>query len=289
MNAIILSIGDELVLGQTVDTNSAWVSQQLAAVGCDIAGHATVPDDQKQIEDAIRLAISRCDVLLISGGIGPTEDDLTRQAIAVVMNVDLEMNPNWLAKLTEFFKSRNRVMPEINKIQAMIPRGAEMIDNTAGTAAGIHAVIGACNVFSMPGVPREMKAMFTLSALPYIRQQSGGAVILSRTLHTFGLGESAVAEKLGTLMKRGSNPSVGTTVANGIVSLRLNARFESISRATQQLEAVTAACQTALGDLIFGHDDQTLPHAIANLMRTATKSGLWPPRKAAPQVCWPRC
>ena len=120
MTALILSIGDELVLGQTVDTNSAWLSQQLAAVGCDIAGHVTVPDDQKMIEDAIRSAAGRCDVLICSGGIGPTEDDLTRQALGNVLGVELEMNGVWLAKLTEFFKSRNREMPEINKIQAMI-------------------------------------------------------------------------------------------------------------------------------------------------------------------------
>jgi nicotinamide-nucleotide amidase len=276
MNAIILSIGDELVLGQTVDTNSAWISQQLAAVGCDIAGHATVPDDQKLIQDAIRSAVGRCDVLLISGGIGPTEDDLTRQAMAEVMGVPLEMNQVWLDKLTEFFKSRGRQMPEINKIQAMIPRGAEMINNSAGTAAGIHAVIAqgsdaktgsTTEAFVMPGVPKEMKAMFTKDVLPFIREKSGGAVILSRKLNTFGLGESAVAEKLGTLMNRGNNPSVGTTVANDIVSLRLNARFPSLAEAQEKLEAVTTACEAAVGDLIFSRDEQGLPEVVADLLR----------------------
>ena len=325
MTSIILSIGDELVLGQTVDTNSAWISQQLAAVGCDIAGHATVPDDQRMIEYAIRSAVGRCDVLIISGGIGPTEDDLTRQAMASVMGVELEMNQIWLDRLTEFFKSRAREMPEINKIQAMIPRGAEMIDNSAGTAAGIRATVGGSayfdpqqareiadpeqraefvarmrkkreaafeevqiaipasrvskveelrlslrkptEIFVMPGVPKEMKIMFTKDVLPFIREKSGGAVILSRTLHTFGMGESAVAEKLGPLMKRSNNPSVGTTVANGIVSLRLNARFDSLAEAQQQMETVTAACETALGDLIFGRDEKTLPHAVADLLR----------------------
>src|SRR3954463_784460 len=141
MNAIILSVGDELVLGQTVDTNSAWISQQLAAVGCDIAAHATVPDNQRAIGTAIRSAAGRCDFLIISGGIGPTEDDLTRQALAAVMGVELEMNPSWLGKLHQIFKNRGRPMPETNKIQAMIPRGATMIENTAGTAAGIDATL----------------------------------------------------------------------------------------------------------------------------------------------------
>src|SRR5215218_4260674 len=139
MKSIILSVGDELVLGQTVDTNSAWLSQQLAAVGCDIAAHLTVPDDQSSIEQAILESVGRCDVLLISGGIGPTEDDLTRQALAKVMNVPLELNEQWMEKLTAFFAKVGRKMPETNTIQAMIPRGATMIDNSNGTAAGIDA------------------------------------------------------------------------------------------------------------------------------------------------------
>src|SRR4051794_40614873 len=209
MNAIILSVGDELVLGQTVDTNSAWISQQLAAVGCDIAAHATVPDDQRAIETAIGAAAGRCDFLIISGGIGPTDDDLTRQALAAVMEVELELNESWLAKLHEFFKNRGRPMPETNKIQAMIPRGATMIENAAGTAAGIDAEVlslalpkrsalsqdrisaeererlfgkdmsellarkgyswASTRVFVMPGVPKEMKIMFERSVLPHIK------------------------------------------------------------------------------------------------------------------------
>ena len=222
MNAIILSIGDELVLGQTVDTNSAWLSQQLAALGIAVAAHLTIPDDQKATESAIRESATQCDVLLISGGIGPTEDDLTRQALAEVLNAPLEENPIWIAELHKFFEARGRVMPPINRIQAMIPRGADIILNTCGTAAGIRAILprpksandegnpltpsipDSCAIFAMPGVPKEMKAMFCRDVLPYVKQAGGGAVILSRTLHTFGLGESAIAERLGDLMRRGA-------------------------------------------------------------------------------------
>ena len=240
MRAIILSIGDELVLGQTVDTNSAWLSQQLAAVGCAVAAHLTVPDDQRAIEQAIEESVGRCDFLVISGGIGPTDDDLTRQALAAVMREPLEPNEAWLAELRKFFEARGRRMPESNRIQAMIPRGAAMIFNTAGTAAGIDATYVSgdqkpvCRVFVMPGVPKEMKIMFTRDVLPHVKKQGGGAVILSRTLHTFGLGESAVAEKLGDLMRRDRNPSVGTTVTGGVVSLRVNARFGSLDEATRR-------------------------------------------------------
>jgi nicotinamide-nucleotide amidase len=343
LNAIILSIGDELVLGQTVDTNSAWISRELAAVGCDIIGHATVPDDQPAIEWAIRTAAGRCNFLVISGGIGPTEDDLTRQALAAVMGVDLEMNQTWLEKLIDFFKSRGREMPEINAVQAMIPSGATMIENTAGTAAGIRVVLAATHaqptsptpagpaqpnvgkqlvsdeymqrmfgneaelrkfteedlrarrrsiderrerakqmlaqflgerqteVFIMPGVPREMKMMFTRDVLPHIAKASGGAVILSRTLHTFGMGESAIAEKLGKLMDRRRNPSVGTTVSGGMVSLRVNARFPSLDEARKQVEETSGECRVALGDLIFGQDDDTLPAIIGKMLTASGK------------------
>src|SRR3954447_18051653 len=265
MRAIILSIGDELILGQTVDTNSAWISQQLAAVGCAVAAHMTVSDDQRAIETAIEESVGRCDVLVISGGIGPTEDDLTRQALAAVMRVDLVTDPAWLAHLEAFFRKINRPMSPLNRIQAMVPRGATPIENTNGTAAGVDATYVSgdqktiCRVFVMPGVPKGMKAMFTATVLPVVRERGGGAVILSRTLHTFGLGESSVAEKLGPLMDRKRNPSVGTTVSGGIVSLRINARFNSLGQATRELESTEAACRAALGLLIFGADDETLP------------------------------
>jgi nicotinamide-nucleotide amidase len=316
MTAIILSVGDELALGQVVDTNSAWISAQLAAVGCAVRAHVTVSDSKSDIEHAIREAAALCDVLIISGGIGPTEDDLTRQALSSVMNAPLELNEQWLVKLEAFFTKLGRVMPQTNKIQAMIPRGARMIDNSAGTAAGIEAdvdpvamnwlpppqvgkeymeqMFGAAaslyeltrqdlalrrrfqrlkqglpervRVFVMPGVPKEMKAMFTASVLPWIKEKSGGAVILSKTLHTFGPGESTVAERLGKLMDRSRNPSVGTTVSNGYVSLRVNSRFNSPDEARRELDATEAACREVLGDLIFGADDETLPAVLARML-----------------------
>jgi nicotinamide-nucleotide amidase len=344
MTSIILSIGDELVLGQTIDTNSAWLSRQLAAVGCAVLAHMTVADDQAAIEQAIRDAAGRCDYLIVSGGIGPTADDLTRQALAAVMNVPLELNESWLAKLHDFFQSRGRPMPEINKIQAMIPRGAKMIENTCGTAAGIEAVLSAsrgpapcpspgtppapspgtpgegwgegsahstfpslscqsrqaphpalspeyrgegkhCTIFVVPGVPKEMMAMFTRDILPVIKQSGGGAVILSKTLHTFGLGESAVAEMLGELMDRRRNPSVGTTVSGGIVSLRINARYNDPATAQRELEKTEAECRAALGDLIFGADEQMLPAVVADMLRRDPVATKWSPAVATAESC----
>ncbi len=299
MTSIILSVGDELVLGQTVDTNSAWISQKLAAIGCAVVAHMTVGDDQPGIELAINKSIGRCDYLIISGGLGPTEDDLTRQAIAKVMNVALEESAEWMAQLDTYFKNRGRPMPEKNRIQAMIPVGAKMIFNHAGTASGISArvqdlgfrvqqmqadeppsslnpeprTLNPLNLFAVPGVPKEMKAMVERNVLPVIAKESGGAVILQRTLHTFGLGESALAEKLGDLMRRDLNPSVGTTVANGVVSLRVNARFASLDEATTQLEATCDACRASLGELIYGEDGRTIAQVV-NAMLAERKQTL---------------
>lgn len=291
MNAIILSIGDELILGQTVDTNSAWLSHQLAQVGCAVLAHLTIADDQAAIEWAIRDSAPRCDFLVITGGLGPTADDLTRQALAAVMKVPLELNEAWLARLHDFFSARGRPMPATNQIQAMLPRGARMIDNTCGTAAGIHAQLATGNkqlateVFVMPGVPKEMKAMFTRDVLPHIAQRGRGAIILSRTLHTFGLGESSIAEMLGALMDRTRDPSVGTTVSNGIVSLRLNSRFDNLARARAELEQTEAACRSALGDLIFGSDDETLPQIVARLLKEHPIAQRWAPAVCTAESC----
>jgi nicotinamide-nucleotide amidase len=277
LRTIVLSIGDELVLGQTVDTNSAWISQQLASVGAGVVAHLTVPDDQPAIEQAMLESVGRCDVLICSGGIGPTEDDLTRQALAAVMGVELELDEEWLRKLEVFFRKIKRPMSALNRIQAMIPRGAATVDNPNGTAAGVDATYVSgdqktiCRVFLLPGVPKEMKAMFTATVLPVVRERGGGAVILSRTLHTFGLGESSVAEKLGPLMDRRRNPSVGTTVSGGFVSLRLNARYGSVDQATRELQSTEDACRAALGTLIFGADEETLPAVVHQLILSLPK------------------
>lgn len=285
MNAIILSIGDELILGQNVDTNSAWLSRQLAAVGCGVTAHITVPDNQRAIEETIYESGQRCDFLIITGGIGPTADDLTRQALAVVMRQELVLNEVWLNKLEEFFRVRQRPMPPSNRIQAMIPTGARMIENDNGTAAGIDADLHfelavpdhsprphKCRVFVMPGVPKEMFAMFNRDVLPHIQQAGGGAVILSRSLHTFGRGESSVAEALGELMNRQRNPSVGTTVSEGIVTLRINSRFESQQKAIEQLDQTTEACRAVLGELIYGIDGQTIPQVIGKMLTDARQT-----------------
>ncbi len=272
MTAIVVSIGDELVLGQTVDTNSSWLSRELATIGIAVARHITVPDDLAAIQSVISNSAPQCDILLINGGLGPTKDDLTREALARALNVPLDLNADCLQKLEDFFSQRRRPMPPSNRVQAMIPRGAKVLDNTAGTAPGIDAQLHSCRIFAMPGVPSEMKIMFRNSVLPILVNSNteSAAVILSRTLHTFGVGESTIGERLGDLMDRSRNPSVGTTVSFGVVSIRINARFPNRDQASSELEQTAEQCLAALGDLIYGADDQTLPSVVAHLL-TADK------------------
>jgi nicotinamide-nucleotide amidase len=275
MNAILLSIGDELTLGQTLDTNSQWLAQQLTGIGYKPLAHLTVPDDQAAIRQALEESVGRCDVLLVSGGLGPTEDDLTRQALADFLEQPLELVPAALRNVERFFRLLRREMPARNKIQAMLPRTTEMIENSAGTAPGIYCNYQSgdqktlCRIFIMPGVPKEMKIMFGRSIPPRLQQQPGGVgtTILSKTLHTFGPGESAIAEKLGGLMARERNPSVGTTVFNGYVSLRINAYFSSRDEAERQLAETEKQCRAALGDLIWGEDDELLQRVVFDLLK----------------------
>jgi nicotinamide-nucleotide amidase len=272
MRAIVISVGDELVLGHTIDTNAAWLSRELAQLGVDVAGHVTIGDDEQAICSALVEAPSRCDVILISGGLGPTKDDLTRQALARVLDQPLEMSTFWLGQMEKIFQRLGRKMAESNRVQALIPRGARLVENGFGTAAGIDADFlprGSshfCRIFAMPGVPLEMQRMFHRSIAAELTTAAGGRVILSRMLHTFNIGESTVGEMLGELMNRSRNPLVGTTVAGGGVSLRITARESSRSEAEAKLAQTIAECRRILGDLIYGADEQTLPSVVAELL-----------------------
>jgi len=263
MDAIIVSIGNELTLGQTVDTNSAWLSQQLAAIGGRVRMQATVADELEPIRDLLDRAARAADVVLVSGGIGPTAADLPRHALAAAMGVDLVLHPPSIERIREFFTRRGRVMPEANTVQAMFPAGAAPIENTCGTAPGIRAKLHRADVFVMPGVPREMKEMFTRDVLPALSERSGDAVLLAKTINTYGAGESDVGERIRDLMQRGRNPTVGTTAQQTIIGVRIHAFGPTRDEARRLLDADAAEIRRRLGDLVFGEDDETLAHAVA--------------------------
>lgn len=273
MNAAILSIGDELTLGQTVDTNSAWLSSRLVEFGILTQFHLTVPDDQPAIVAAIRHAARIADLVIITGGLGPTADDLTRQALAEAMGVDLVMDAPSLEYLKRFFARRNRVMSPTNQIQAMIPAGAAALPNDRGTAPGIHVRFGQAEIYVFPGVPHEACGLFDRFVFPMLQKNAGaGRVILTAKINTFGLGESDVGSKLGALMDRKRNPTVGTTVAGGLVSVRIRSEFPTRDQAQQEMDATLAAVEAALGHIVFSRGDESLQSVVFKLLKERGKT-----------------
>jgi nicotinamide-nucleotide amidase len=281
MRAAILSIGDELALGQTLDTNSQWLAARLVEQSISVIEHRTIADDQHAIAQAIMQLSQRVEVLLITGGLGPTADDLTREALAEAQAAgpgsDLVTDVQAMQVLEQWFAHRSRSMPAINRKQAQRPRNMTLMPNPHGTAPGLAGEMGTtggthqCQVFAMPGPPREMQPMFLGIVLPAIRRPANSAddpVILTGVVQQFGMGESAAAELLGPLMQRDRNPLVGTTVSESIVAARI--------RATGPREDMETALRATIDEIeqrwhpyAFGRDGATLPDAVGSLMRAA--------------------
>ena len=272
MEAIILSIGNELTTGQTVDTNTAWLARQASELGIHVSRHATVADDLEPLREEIRQATTKADLVLVSGGLGPTEDDLTRQALADAMGVNLEMREEHVERIRAFFTARGRPMPDSNKVQAMFPAGSDAIDNTCGTAPGIKAACGRATVFVMPGVPREMQEMYRLAVRPFLIGKTGSARMLATTIHTFGAGESDVGELIRDLMDRKRNPTVGTTAKQGIISVRIHSYGANEDEARSRLDQTAAEVRKRLGTLVYGQDEDTLASAAGRLLKVKGKT-----------------
>lgn len=273
MPAILISIGDELTLGQTVDTNAAWLSARLSRLGIACVEHRTVADDLDRIASAIQQCAELAELVIISGGLGPTDDDLTRPALAKAMGVQLIEDPASVEHIASYFHGRGREMPERNRIQATHPLTSTMIENTCGTAPGIRATLGPCEIFVTPGVPREMFAMYDRDIEPAIKAMAGTArTILTAKLNSFGSGESDIAEKLGPLMARNRNPVVGTTVANGLVSVRIRSENEDAHTARAELDQMLDQVKAKVGPLAFGLDDDTLQQAVIALLTVQGKT-----------------
>jgi nicotinamide-nucleotide amidase len=265
MNAIIISIGEELTSGQTVDTNSAFLARRLAECGIKTLEHHTVSDDRGPITAAIARAAQAAELVIVTGGLGPTDDDLTRHGLADALGTELAIDPKCLAHLEEWFRSRGRTMVASNRVQAMVPRGAEPLDNRMGTAPGLAAKVGGATVYVTPGVPSEMKMMFEEVIRP--RLPAGTGVIASKVVHTFGSGESDVGMKIADLMRRGANPLVGTTVAAGMVSIRIQAHSADPDQARAMAAEAAAEVRRRLGDLVVGEDDETMAAVVGGLLR----------------------
>jgi competence/damage-inducible protein CinA-like protein len=271
----IVAVGTELLLGQIPDTNSQWLGEQLAAHGIASQFHQHVGDNHERILLAFRTALARSDAVIVCGGLGPTQDDITRAALAEVMNVELERHEDIVEKIRAMFGSRGRTMPENNLLQADVPRGATIIPQTRGTAPGLICAVGQKVVYAVPGVPYEMTDMFERAILPDLvaRQVAAGttSVITSRVLRTWGASESALAEAVAPRFDELIDDDRVTIafLASGIegIKVRLTARGDDAAHATSLLvneeSLVRALIVEKLGDIIFGVDDQTMEDIVA--------------------------
>ncbi len=264
MQAVIIAIGDELIGGASVDTNSAYLSAHLAERGIVAVRHVTVGDDAGRITEAITRAAEEAELVVITGGLGPTRDDLTRQALADAMGVELLEDARSAERIAAFFARIGRTMKPSNLTQAMIPAGAEVLDNDCGTAPGIAARLGQADVFALPGPPNEMTEMFERQVAPRLPDAGASA---RRILHAFGTGESDIGEKIADLMARDANPKVGTTAKGGIISIRIVADGETTGQAERLAEKTADEIRRRLGELIFGAGDQTLPSVVGKALK----------------------
>ncbi|MDD5482396.1 MAG: competence/damage-inducible protein A [Kiritimatiellae bacterium] len=271
MRAVILSIGDELVLGQTADTNAAWIAARLVACGIAPEYHQAVRDDQDAIIEAVKNAAGKAELIIVSGGLGPTPDDLTRQAMAAAGEAPLVLHAPSLKKLEKTFKTRGWKMTANNRIQAMFPQNAIVLDNPVGTAPGFGMPLGKAKIMVMPGVPKEMKAMFARHIAPVIMSKKRSGVQTMK-LNVFGMGESMAAAKLGELMRRDRNPLVGTTVSAGIISIRIRGVFKNAAKGRQAMRGTADKIRRLLGRAVFSEGDESLPEAVGKMLAAARKT-----------------
>lgn len=278
MHAEIISVGTELTGGAKLDTNSQWLSLELAEIGIPVIAHTTIADDLIAMVNAFHMAAIRSDIVLITGGLGPTLDDLTREALAKFAGVELRLHPPSLEHVQQMFARRNRPMPERNTMQAMFPAGSEPLPNPRGTAPGIwldyprpnHDI--SCKFAAMPGVPSEMKMMFRQQVIS--RLDRGDKVIRRCRINCFGVGESQAEEILGDLTARGRDPDVGITVHEATITLRITAEGSSAEQCRDKIDKTRAAIVNRMSTLVFGEEDDELEHAVVRLLhqRRATLS-----------------
>jgi nicotinamide-nucleotide amidase len=264
MRAEIIAIGSELVSGQSLDTNSYWLSQQLTALGIAIAFHTTLGDVLEDHLAVFENAFARADVVVMTGGLGPTQDDLTREALAQVAGVPLVEDAECLAAIAAMFARRNRVMSERNRLQSLIPEGATPLPNPVGTAPGIWMRIDRATIACLPGVPHEMKLMFRDQVVPRLRENGfvRGATV-HRKINLFGKGESDFEAQAMDLTVRGRVPEVGITAHDSTISFRITATADSEEEANRLIEPTAKLIYERFGTLVVGEGSDDVPEAVA--------------------------
>lgn len=267
IRAEIIAIGDELTGGVRLNTNSQWLSNAIENLGISVAFHSTVGDDLEDIASVFETAVHRTDVVLVTGGLGPTADDLTRQAMASLAQVDLVLDHDVLEHIKKMFSSRSREMPPNNEIQAWFPNGSQIIPNPEGTAPGIEQMFlrqgKSVVMFALPGVPAEMKQMWVGTVEGKLRSMFGVQQTTHHHLiHCFGTGESAIESMLPDLIRRGRDPLVGITASAATITLRVATKATSVESCLSKMKPTIDQIYDALGDLIYGENGQSLEDAV---------------------------
>ncbi len=278
MRAEVIAIGDELTTGQRLDTNTQWLSQRLTEMGVQVAFHTTVADELDDNIAVFRAAIERVDVVVCTGGLGPTADDLTRDAIAAATGTELVRDEASLAHIEKLFATRGRDMPERNAVQADFPAGSTPIFNPNGTAPGIDLSFEGeggkrCTIFALPGVPAEMHEMWEATVAPRILElQPEPRVIRHRRIKCFGVGESKLESMLPDLIARDREPRVGITASHATITLRITATAADEATCLASMEPTVETIYDSLGTLIFGEQDDELQHAVTRLLTEHDKT-----------------
>jgi nicotinamide-nucleotide amidase len=268
----VVGVGTELLLGQIADTNAQWIGERLAAIGADALFHQVVGDNLERITSSIELALSRADAVIVTGGLGPTQDDITRHALGAVAGVALERRPELADGIRERFARAGREMPESNLVQADVPAGARTITPERGTAPGIVLDVGGRRVYALPGVPVEMREMMEGTVLPELAAASGPATIQSRTVRCVGMAESRIAELLDDLFHGSTNPTIAYLAGGGEVKVRLTAKASTAEEAAALIGPAVETVLARLGDVVTSTSDEELEAVVGRLLRAAGRT-----------------
>jgi len=265
MDAEILAVGTELLMGQIANTNAQYISRRLSDVGVNVYFHSVVGDNPKRLEECLKLALGRSDVVIMTGGLGPTQDDLTKETTAGVLNRKLVLHQESLEKIETFFKKLNRKMSQNNVKQAYMPENSTIMRNDNGTAPGCIIEEGGKTVIMLPGPPSEMRPMFEANVIPYFVKRSGYK-LESRYVRIFGVGESALEEKIADLIENQSNPTIAPYAKEGEVTLRITARCEKDADAQNLITPVIDEIKKRIGDAVYSVDDSNLEEVAGTLL-----------------------
>ena len=263
----VLAVGTELLLGHTVNTNAATIGRKLADAGLDLQYSSVVGDDHGRMVAALQLAMSRAEAVIVTGGLGPTQDDITREAISAATDRPLRFSDEYAARLQRWWESRGREMPESNLKQAEHPEGAVLLDNPKGTAPALQLETEDVVIFALPGVPAELEILLDMYVVPQLAERAGEGVVVSRVIRTYGESESRIGELLADLYVAKSNPSMAFLATAAEIKIRLTAHASTAGEAERLIAPLEAAVKERLGRLVFGTDAETIEEIVLGLAR----------------------